>query len=193
MNICRLHGEELQKSQSNTFEDYFNRSEVTYRDGGEERTLSVLYLRHFEAALLDWLPYESDPLFTANGRDIRLRDIIAFVCLWKNPAYRKRKRVYIHDEEELRRYFAALDTEALEALVGEWAKPAHAAYQSARRSETKAVCSVLGGAGKTAIRARKSGSFGRTAFFLMDYCVRGLVGSQAGAFTSPVVSASFCK
>lgn len=47
MNICRLHGEELQKSQSNTFEDYFNRSEVTYRDGGEERTLSVLYLRHF--------------------------------------------------------------------------------------------------------------------------------------------------
>lgn len=117
MNICRLHGEELQKSQSNTFEDYFNRSEVTYRDGGEERTLSVLYLRHFEAALLDWLPYESDPLFTANGRDI-----IAFVCLWKNPAYRKRKRVYIHGEEELRRYFAALDTEALEALVGEWAE-----------------------------------------------------------------------
>lgn len=72
MNICRLHGEELQKSQSNTFEDYFNRSEVTYRDGGEERTLSVLYLRHFETALLELLPYEGDPPFAVNGRDIYL-------------------------------------------------------------------------------------------------------------------------
>ncbi|KAF0994676.1 hypothetical protein [Geobacillus sp. TFV-3] len=122
MNVCRLYGEELQKSQSNTFEDYFNRSEVTYRDGGEERTLSVLYLRHFEAALFDGLPYESDPLFTANGCDIHLRDIIALVCLWKNPAYRKRKRVYIHDEEELRRYFAEVDAKTLQALVSEWAE-----------------------------------------------------------------------
>ncbi|MGJ3204037.1 hypothetical protein [Geobacillus thermoleovorans] len=122
MNICRLHGEELQKSQSNTFEDYFNRSEVTYRDGGEERTLSVLYLRHFETALLELLPYEGDPLFAVNGRDIYLRDIVALVCLWKNMEYRQRRRVYIHDEGELRRYFAALDTEALEALVGEWAE-----------------------------------------------------------------------
>ncbi len=95
MNVCRLYGEELQKSQSNTFEDYFNRSEVTYRDGGEERTLSVLYLRHFEAALLDWLPYESDPLFTVNGRDIHLRDIIALVCLWKNSGVSEAKaRLY---------------------------------------------------------------------------------------------------
>ncbi|NNU84057.1 hypothetical protein ETC05_09405 [Geobacillus sp. BMUD] len=122
MNVCRLYGEELQKSQSNTFEDYFNRSEVTYRDGGEERTLSVLYLRHFEGALLDLLPYESDPLFTANGRDIHLRDIIALVCLWKNPLYRQRKRVYIHDEEELRRYFVEIDAKTLQALVGEWAE-----------------------------------------------------------------------
>jgi len=121
MNICRLYGEELQKSQSNTFEDYFNRSEVTYRDGGEERTLSVLYLRHFEAALLDVLPYEGDPLFTAAGRDIYLRDIVALVCLWQNPAYRERRRVYIHDEDELRRYFAAVDGQMLQTLVSEWA------------------------------------------------------------------------
>ncbi|MBB6283297.1 hypothetical protein [Geobacillus subterraneus] len=121
MNVCRLYGEELQKSQSNTFEDYFNRSEVTYRDGGEERTLSVLYLRHFEAALLDLLPYEGDPLFTAAGRDIHLRDIVALVCLWQNPAYRQRRRVYIHDEDELRRCFAAIDGQTLQALVSEWA------------------------------------------------------------------------
>ncbi|BBW95752.1 MULTISPECIES: hypothetical protein [Geobacillus] len=121
MDVCRLHGEELEKSQANTFEDYFNRSEVTYSDGGEERTLSVLYLRHFETALLELLPYEGDPLFVANGRDIYLRDLVALVCLWQNPAYRRRKRVYIHDEAELCRYFAAVPNEALQALVSEWA------------------------------------------------------------------------
>ncbi|AGT32604.1 hypothetical protein M493_11780 [Geobacillus genomosp. 3] len=121
MDVCRLYGEELQKSQSNTFEDYFNRSEVTYRDGGEERTLSVLYLRHFETALFDLLPYEGDPLFTAAGRDIHLREIVALVCLWKNPAYRQRRRVYIRDEGELCRYFAAVDAKTLQALVSEWA------------------------------------------------------------------------
>ncbi len=78
MDVCRLYGEELQKSRSNTFEDYFNRSEVTYRDGGEERTLSVLYLRYFEAALFDLLPYEG-------ARYLRLPGV-TFICATSLPS-----------------------------------------------------------------------------------------------------------
>jgi hypothetical protein len=109
MRICRLQGYELEKSQSNTFEDYFNRSEVTFREDGVEKTLHVLYLRYFEESISSFTPYEKNPIFTVSGRDVYFRDIVAFVCLLQNPAFRHRKRVYISEEEEFRRYFAHME------------------------------------------------------------------------------------
>ncbi|MED4989151.1 hypothetical protein ETC01_12250 [Geobacillus sp. NFOSA3] len=109
MWICRLQGYELEKSKPNTFEDYFSRSEVTFREDGVEKTLHVLYLRYFEESISSFTPYEQNPIFTVLGRDVYFRDIVAFVCLLQNPAFRHRKRVYINEEEEFRRYFAHME------------------------------------------------------------------------------------
>lgn len=119
MRICRLQGYELEKSKPNTFEDYFNRSEVTFREDGNEKTLYVLYLRHFEESISSFTPYERNPIFTVSGRDVYFRDIIAFVCLLQNPDFRRRKRVYIHKEEEFRRYFAHMEFTKLPDVFAE--------------------------------------------------------------------------
>jgi len=109
MRIRRCHGYELEKAQPNTSEDFFNRSEVTFVEDGEEKTLHVLYVRYFDELFPSFTPYEQDPLFTANGRDVYFKDIVALVCLLKNPSYRHRKRVYINEEQEFRRYFEHID------------------------------------------------------------------------------------
>jgi hypothetical protein len=119
MQICRLQGYELEKSQPNTSEDYFNRSEVTFREDGVEKTLHVLYLRYFEQSISAYTPYEGDPIFTVPGRDVYFRDIVAFVCLLQNPSFRHRKRVYINEEEEFRRYFSHMDFTKLPELFTE--------------------------------------------------------------------------
>lgn len=119
MHICRLRGYELEKSQSNTFEDYFNRSEVTFREDGAEKTLHVLYLRYFEESISAYTPYERNPIFTVPGRDVYFRDVVAFVCLLQNLGFRHRKRVYINEEEEFRGYFAHMDFTKLPELFAE--------------------------------------------------------------------------
>lgn len=119
MRICRLQGYELEKSQPNTFEDYFNRSEVTFREDEGEKTLYVLYLRHFEESLSSFTPYEQNPLFTVSGRDVYFRDIVAFACLLQNPSFRRRKRVYINEEAEFRRYFAHMEFAKLPDVFAE--------------------------------------------------------------------------
>ncbi|ANB61972.1 hypothetical protein [Anoxybacteroides amylolyticum] len=109
MRIRRCYGYELEKAQPNTSEDFFNRSEVTFVEDGEEKTLHVLYVRYFDELFPTFTPYAQSPIFTVNGRDVSFKDIVALVCLLKNPSFRHRKRVYVSDEQEFRRYFEHID------------------------------------------------------------------------------------
>ncbi|WP_409301467.1 hypothetical protein [Peribacillus sp. SCS-155] len=114
ITLCR--GILLEKSASNSPEDYFNRSEVTYVDDGQERTLSVLYLRFFDEQLRNFTPYSSNPLFIAEGRNVFLHDIAAIVWMVKNPGFRNRKRVYISNGKEFASLFKGIDFKKLEVL-----------------------------------------------------------------------------
>jgi hypothetical protein len=109
MRIRRCQGYELEKAQPNTSEDFFNRSEVTFFEDGVEKTLHVLYVRYFEESFPSFTPYEQDPIFTVGQRDVYFKDIVALVCLLKNPSFRHRKRIYVNEEKEFRRYFEHIE------------------------------------------------------------------------------------
>lgn len=114
MIIKEAKGYELEKAQSNTSEDYFNRSEVVFLDeNNEERTFHLLYVRYFDEIFPEFTPYEADPLFTVGERDVTFKDIAGLVCLLKNTEYRSRKRVYINTQKELQEHFAGFSFEQL--------------------------------------------------------------------------------
>ncbi|CAH0345599.1 hypothetical protein [Bacillus sp. CECT 9360] len=113
MIIKDCRGYELEKAQSNTPEDFFNQSEVTYIEDGEEKTLHVLYVRYFDEFAKEFTPYSANPLFAAGGKEIYLYDIAAIVCLLKNPDFRTRKRVYINTIKEFASYFEGVNFEKL--------------------------------------------------------------------------------
>lgn len=101
MIIKKCIGYELEKSKSNSPEEFFNRSEVTFVVDGEEKNFHLLYLRYFDEKLSDFTPYTRDPLFTIGDVEVRFRDVVGLVCLLGNPNFRDRKRIYINSEEEL--------------------------------------------------------------------------------------------
>lgn len=103
--INQSGGYELEKEKSNTSEDFFNRSEVTFVDEGEEKTLHVLYLRYFDEMFNEFTPYQQDPIFD----EVEFKEIVALVCLIKNPGLRHRKRVYINSKHEFAAYFQDID------------------------------------------------------------------------------------
>src|SRR5581483_427101 len=94
--IKECKGYELEKEKSNTSEDFFNRSEITFMENGTEKTLHVLYVRYFDEIFHEFTPYSSDPIFAEEGQEITFKDIVALVCLLKNPGLRERKRLYIN-------------------------------------------------------------------------------------------------
>ncbi|RAK22230.1 hypothetical protein B0I26_102220 [Anoxybacillus vitaminiphilus] len=113
MLIRRCKGYELEKAQPNTSEDFFNRSEVTFVEDGNEKTLHVLYVRYFDELFPSFTPYEQDPIFTVGQREVCFKDIVALVCLLKNPGFRHRKRVYINSEKEFQCYFEHVEFDKL--------------------------------------------------------------------------------
>lgn len=113
MLIKSCEGYELEKAKSNTSEDFFNRSSITFVDEGEERTLHVLYIRYFDEVFNEFTPYQDNPLFKAGDRDVTFKDIVALVCLIKNPGFRNRKRVYINTQEEFAGYFQGVQLDEL--------------------------------------------------------------------------------
>ncbi len=109
MLIKKCHGYELEKEKSNTSEDFFNRSEITFEEEGQEKTLHVLYVRYFDELFSDFTPFESNPIFTTGEREVHFKDIVALVCLLKNPGLRHRKRIYINSQAEFVSYFQDVD------------------------------------------------------------------------------------
>ena len=116
MIIKQCNGYELEKEKSNTSEDFFNRSEITFEEDGVEKTLHVLYVRYFEDLLSEFTPFESNPIFSAGERAVELKDMVALVCLLKNPGFRHRKRVYINTQMEFASYFQDVDFSKLPAI-----------------------------------------------------------------------------
>lgn len=109
MLIKQCIGYELEKEKSNTSEDFFNRSEVTFVEDGKEKTLHVLYVRYFDELAGSNTPFEQDPIFKAGTKDVYMRDLVALAALLKNPGYRHRKRVYINEQREFADIFKGLD------------------------------------------------------------------------------------
>jgi hypothetical protein len=110
-------GYELEKEKSNTSEDFFNRSEVTFIDESKEKTLHVLYVRYFDEFLQEFTPYQQNPIFTKDNIQVTFKDIVALVCLIKNPGLRNRKRLYINSKQEFASYFQDIDFEKLTEIV----------------------------------------------------------------------------
>lgn len=107
--VKQCKGYELEKEKPNTSEDFFNRSEVVYVENGEEKTLHVLYVRYFDEQISDFTPYSENPVFQTSTRDITFKELVALVCLLKNPGLRHRKRIYINNMNEFASYFQGID------------------------------------------------------------------------------------
>ncbi|MFD6442078.1 hypothetical protein ACFWDG_20315 [Peribacillus sp. NPDC060186] len=116
MRIVACNGFGLEKEKSNSPEEFFNRSVIEYIKDGEAKTLNVLYLRYFDEMVARWTPYPTNPLFKSFDRDIYMADIIAMVCIFKDPSLASRKRIYINSEQELAGYFENINFEKLEKV-----------------------------------------------------------------------------
>jgi hypothetical protein len=107
--IKECKGFELEKEKSNTSEDFFNRSEVTFIEDGQEKTLHVLYVRYFDELFHEFSPYKQDPIIVHEGYEVNFKDIVALVCLLKNPGLRTRKRLYINSKHEFATCFQEIN------------------------------------------------------------------------------------
>ena len=119
MIIKECRGFELKKDSPASPEDSFNRSEITYVEDGMEKTLSVIYLRYFEEFKSEYLPYEDDPLFVANGREVYFRDIVAFVMRKYHPEGADRKRLYFNNQSDFEACFKQVDIRELQSVFND--------------------------------------------------------------------------
>ncbi|MFY0757752.1 hypothetical protein AB1K32_02580 [Metabacillus dongyingensis] len=106
MIIKNCRGYELEKEMPNTSEDFFNRSEVTIVSKKAEKTFYVLYVRYFEDV------FRERNAFLFEGTDLRIKDVMALICIIQNEALLERKRLYINTEEEFLMYLQGIDLRA---------------------------------------------------------------------------------
>ncbi|MED4228861.1 hypothetical protein [Neobacillus cucumis] len=119
MLIKECKGYELEKEKSNTSEDFFNRSEVTFVEDGQEKTLHVLYVRYFDELFQEFTPYKQNPIINHGTNEVYFKDIVALVCLLKNPGLQNRKRLYINSKYEFASYFQDINYNKLpEVFLG---------------------------------------------------------------------------
>jgi hypothetical protein len=117
--IKECKGYELVKEKPNTSEDYFNRSEITYVEDGVEKNLHVLFVRFYEENFKNLTPFEENPAFQINEKELYIRDFMALICLLKNPGLRHRKRLYINTEKEFQFYFQDVNFDKVKDLLSE--------------------------------------------------------------------------
>ncbi|MGM9985990.1 MAG: hypothetical protein ACI35O_02060 [Bacillaceae bacterium] len=117
MKVQACKGYELQKTLSNTSEDYFNRSEVTYEVDGVTKTLSVLYLRYFEEKLDELTPFKEGIVCTCNGKDVHFKDVFALICLLKNKKLINQRKLYLGSMEEIKEYIEDMNQAELVAKI----------------------------------------------------------------------------
>jgi len=116
MIVKKMKGYELEKEVKNSFEDYFNRSEIVYEWNGKEKRFSVLYLRFFEEHMSEFTPFQENPIYEADHNRIELKDIVALVYMIQQFDTNK-KRVYINDERQFGSLFEHIHTEGLKEAL----------------------------------------------------------------------------
>ncbi|WP_077618655.1 hypothetical protein [Bacillus sinesaloumensis] len=116
MLIKNCSGFELEKTLKNTFEDFFNQSEVVFVEDGEEKRFQVLYLRYFEEQFTTFTPFTEDPVYTIDTNEVHFKDLVAIVCLLKNPSFRNRKRLYINDQKQFEEQFKGIQLDRLKEI-----------------------------------------------------------------------------
>ncbi|MGO4888272.1 hypothetical protein ACJ2A9_10980 [Anaerobacillus sp. MEB173] len=116
MLITFCEGKELEKERPNTSEDFFNRSTVKFLLDGQEKEFHLLYIRYFDEIFNSFVPFESDPIFQAGDREVTFKDIVALVCLIKNPTFAERKRIYINDQKEFQQYFQGINYDKIKEI-----------------------------------------------------------------------------
>jgi hypothetical protein len=117
--IKECKGYELEKEKSNTSEDFFNRSEVTFVEDGQEKTLHVLYVRYFDEFFQEFTPYKQNPIINHGTTEVYFKDIVALICLLKDQGLRSRKRLYINSKHEFASYFQDINYNKLpEVFLG---------------------------------------------------------------------------
>ncbi|WP_181349987.1 hypothetical protein [Thalassobacillus sp. CUG 92003] len=104
MEIVAIHGEQLEKSQKNSPEDFFNRSEVRYVDKGKEHKLNVVYVAYFDSKMSECTPFNEDVVYESDGVTFAMKDVFALIALIKKPEYKHRQRVYVSEWEEYKDY-----------------------------------------------------------------------------------------
>jgi hypothetical protein len=109
LQIIECKGYELEKEKPNTPQDFFNRSEITYLEDGIEKSLQVLYVRYFDQVFQEFTPYHQDPIFGVGESSVNFRDIVALVCLMKDPKLKSQKRIYINSKHEFASYFEGIN------------------------------------------------------------------------------------
>ncbi|MED4017238.1 hypothetical protein ACWE42_12890 [Sutcliffiella cohnii] len=121
MIIKECRGFELEKAKPNTSEDFFNQSEITFIENGTEKKFNVLYVRYFEESFSQILSlgYENNPLFKVGDREVEIKDIVALICLIKNPSFKERKRLYINTKEDFASYFEQVNVQKLKEVIEE--------------------------------------------------------------------------
>ncbi|MGL4819811.1 MAG: hypothetical protein ACRC5C_07510 [Bacilli bacterium] len=110
MKIVAFGGEALEKAQPNTSEDFFNRSYVTYIEEGKEKTLYVLYLRHYEE---DWGTFTPLDTLSFGERTYAWMDVCAIAYLLTHAGAKKQKRVYLNTIERMQAAFETLEAQQL--------------------------------------------------------------------------------
>jgi hypothetical protein len=116
LQIIDCIGMELEKEKPNTPEDFFNRSEITYLDEGKEKTLHILYVRYFDQIFQEFTPFHQDPIFGVGESSVYFKDIVALVCLLKDPELRSKKRLYINSKYEFASYFEGINFNKIQEI-----------------------------------------------------------------------------
>ncbi|MGB8001088.1 MAG: hypothetical protein WCF60_13470 [Anaerobacillus sp.] len=105
MIVTGIAYEHLEKERSNSPEDSFVRSSVTYKKSGKEEVFHVLYPAFFaEKATIDGVWAFESPV----------HEVVALNLL---PVYPGRKRLYISEEDEFLRPLQAADLSRLLLMV----------------------------------------------------------------------------
>lgn len=117
MEILECAGLELEKEKSNSPEDLFNRSSVSFKEGNEEKRLHVVYLRVFDELMPELTPFTEHPLYKGTHKNFYFYDIVALVCLMHDPELSRRKRLYLNSQEEFSAYFKNLDFDSLKQTM----------------------------------------------------------------------------
>ncbi|TLS35639.1 hypothetical protein [Pseudalkalibacillus caeni] len=125
MKINSFTGYELEKEQSNSPEDSFTRSEVTFEVEKETKVLSILYVRYFEKKL----NLHNNPVCTLNEKPVYIKDITALLALLKNPVLKNERRIYISEESEFKLLFEDITEERIKAILSDVSKTGWASLE----------------------------------------------------------------